>query len=102
MVCYAVPLAAMLISFIGRKVLHRDGVHGFSLNIMLLGGSTFGFIDHLWNGELLMIGPNLASDMALGFTITGGILAGWGVITYKAGISSLLHRFSSQMGILRK
>ena len=102
MVCYAVPLAALVISFIGRKVLHRDGAHGFWLNIMLFGGSTFGLVDHMWNGELFMLGPNVASDLMLGFTITGGIIAGWGVLTHKAGISSIMHRFSGQMGILRK
>jgi hypothetical protein len=102
MVCYAVPLVATLIGFIGRKAFHRDGTHGFWLNIMLLGGSVFGFVDHLWNGELFLLGPNMVSDITLGFAITGSIIASWGVVSYKAEIANTLHRFSSQLGILRK
>ena len=66
MVCWIVPLTATLIGFFGRKSFNWKGARSFWLNIMLLGGAIFGAIDHLWNGELFLIGTNWAMDLALG------------------------------------
>jgi hypothetical protein len=48
----------------------------------MLGGAVFGVVDHLWNGELFLVGPNIANDVLLGFAITATILAVWGVMVY--------------------
>ncbi len=100
MVCYAVPLVATVITYLGRRVKHRKDVNFFWLNLMFLGGALFGGIDHLWNGELFLMGPNFMMDIALGFTITGGIIASWSLIIYKERLTNLL--FSNKVGILRR
>lgn len=97
MVCWAVPLIATVISFTGRKVFHKEGAHSFWLNIMLLGGAIFGAIDHLWYGELFLLGTNWAMDLALGGMITGGITAGWGVIVLKPKILNVMNHLSYQL-----
>lgn len=102
MVCYIIPLTATLISFFGRKAFHKKDAHGFWLNIMLLGGAVFGGIDHLWNGELLLISSNWAMDLALGGVITVGITASWGVIVFRPKIYDSLNRLSNRLGFLKK
>ena len=77
MTCYAVPLAASLLIFGGRKVFHRENEKNFRFGLMMTGGSMFGVVDHLWNGELTMMGPNLASDLMLGVAITCVITVAW-------------------------
>jgi hypothetical protein len=77
--CYAAPVAAAMIHFITRKkVKHiRHDKHHKWLNLMFLGAAVFGFVDHLWNGELLAFS---ASDMMLGLMITAALVLAWGVI----------------------
>jgi hypothetical protein len=89
MSCYIIPIIAAILTFFGRRT-YWNGVHGFWLNIMFLGGGIFGGIDHLWNGELF-ITTNLAMDLALGGLITGGIALAWGMIVsaQKINISGL-------------
>ena len=100
MVCYAVPLAALLITAFRRKLLKKTDVEGFWLNLLLLGGALFGVIDHFWNGELFLLGPNILTDLALGTTITGGTFAAWGVIVFREKIAKF--RFlSRRTGIYR-
>ncbi|MBL7160234.1 MAG: hypothetical protein ISS93_00065 [Candidatus Aenigmarchaeota archaeon] len=102
MVCWAVPLIATVVGFVARKASRRGGVHGFWLNIMLLGGALFGAIDHLWYGELFIITANWGMDLALGGAITAGITAGWGAIVFKPQISGSLKQLSYCLGIFRK
>ena len=100
MVCYTIPLIATLIVTIRRRTLRRKDPEGFWLNLLLLGGSLFGVIDHLWNGELFLVGPNIVSDLMLGFAITGGIFVTWGIIAFRERITKL--RFlSRRMGLYR-
>jgi hypothetical protein len=102
MVCYIVPLAATLVLGGLRKAGISKGVHGFWLNIMMLGGALFGAVDHLWNGELFMAGVNWMSDIALGFTITGSIFAGWGAIVYKEQLIQPFRFMGRRIGIIGK
>ena len=76
MVCYAVPATAAIIST-GIWRFRHTTQELFWLNLMLYGGAAFGIIDHLWNNELFLIGPNIANDLLLGFAITAGIFALW-------------------------
>ena len=82
MVCYAVPAIAALVHHGIRKKtkLMNESPRQSWLTLLLAGGSTFGFIDHLWNGELTAIGPNLLSDLALGTAITVGIFCFWEIL----------------------
>ncbi|MFH1258134.1 MAG: hypothetical protein ABIG96_05125 [Candidatus Micrarchaeota archaeon] len=78
MVCYAVPTATALAIFVGRKLFHKehDG-KSFRLGQLMLGGTVFGVVDHWWNGELFLLGPNIVADLMLGFAITGAIFGVW-------------------------
>ncbi len=78
MVCYMIPLAAAVISSVvwGTR---KKGPAGWWLNLLLYGGAIFGAVDHLWNGELFMIGGAPLVDLLLGVTITAVIFGGWGI-----------------------
>ena len=102
MVCYIVPLMAALFAFIGRRASHNTGRHPFWLNIMLLGGAVFGLTDHFWHGELFLITPAWAMDLALGGAITAGIGLAWGFISFRSRITSSMHQLTSRLGILKK
>ena len=50
---------------------------------MLAGGGVFGVVDHLWNGELFLVGANRLWDLALGVAITLAIVAAWAVAAFR-------------------
>jgi hypothetical protein len=77
MTCYAVPLTAAALIFGGRKILHKTDEKSFRFCQMMAGGAIFGVVDHAWNGELFLFGPNLLADLALGVAITGFITLAW-------------------------
>ncbi len=85
MVCYAIPSIAAIAHYFMRKRIPsmKNSKHHLWLNQLLLGGAIFGVVDHLWNGELLLIGDNLASDIALGITITLAIIGAWKLIVLR-------------------
>ena len=85
MVCYVVPLAASIIHAVSRKKISswRNNIHHKWLNLLFVGGAIFGIMDHIWNGELFLIGENIRKDLLLGVTITLAILTIW-VITVIA------------------
>lgn len=83
MVCYTVPLAATIIVAVKRRLSGKSSKEGLWLNLLLLGASLFGVIDHLWNGELFLIGPNIFADLSLGAVITAGVFTTWGVIVFR-------------------
>jgi hypothetical protein len=72
------------------------------LNLLLYGGAIFGFVDHLWHGELFLIGETSVMDLMLGITITVAIFAGWGI---SLGITrmnpGLARRMGYRLGILK-
>ncbi|MCX6694908.1 MAG: hypothetical protein NTU61_01240 [Candidatus Altiarchaeota archaeon] len=82
MVCYAVPATAAIAVYALRKT--NSSIKGktdyYLLNLLLLGASIFGFVDHLWNGELFLISEKPLMDLALGATITLTVFASWGII----------------------
>ena len=77
MVCYAVPaLVAFLSVGFGRRCgLRAKYAQWFTL--LFTGGSVFGVVDHLWNGELFLIGPNVVDDLMLGVTIAAALFVAW-------------------------
>ena len=82
MVCYAVPAVAAVIHYATRKNIKslKTNTHQLWLNMLLAGGAIFGVVDHLWNGELFLIGENIRSDILLGVTITIVIFVVWAIV----------------------
>ena len=82
MVCYAIPTVAALIHYGMRTKISswKKNTYHLWLGLLLAGGALFGIVDHLWNGELFLIGKNLVSDLLLGTTITVVIFVAWGVV----------------------
>ena len=78
--CYAVPAAAAIIHYYMRKKNPnlQTKQHKW-LNLLFIGGSIFGIVDHIWNGDLLSFSW---SDILLGFVITATIMLSWGVMVY--------------------
>jgi len=101
MVCYTIPLIAAVISSVVWNS-KRKGPSGWWLNLLLYGGALFGFVDHLWHGELFTIGQAPLTDLLLGGTITAAIFAGWGITLGIANrYPDLSRRMGYRMGILR-
>ena len=87
--CYIVPMSAAIICFYLRKnkpsMKHK---HYLWLNQLFLGGAIFGFVDHLWNGELFMLGEKPLLDIALGVTITIITFGTWKLMVLYENTSS--------------
>ena len=76
--CYVVPTVAAIAHFYIRKhnpTLKADSYQRW-LNLLFVGGAIFGVVDHMWYGELFMLGHNPIADLMLGVVIT--------VVTYIA------------------
>lgn len=82
MACYAIPLIAAVVHYGLRMKATglRVNRHHLWLNLLLAGGAIFGLVDHLWNGELLLISENLLLDLMLGVTITALLFITWALI----------------------
>lgn len=73
--CYLVPtVAAITTTFVWKK---KNTLKTFWLVLMFYGGSLFGVIDHLWNGELFLISENWIKDLSLGIVIAVMIVVAW-------------------------
>ncbi|MBU3959062.1 MAG: hypothetical protein KKH29_01245 [Candidatus Omnitrophica bacterium] len=80
--CYIVPaIAAITTTFAWRT---KRTLTSFWLMLMFFGGSLFGIVDHLWNGELFLISANWLKDLALGAVITVVIILAWAIILAMA------------------
>ena len=82
MVCYTIPTAAAIAHYIMRRRIKgwREDVYQSWLNLLLAGGAIFGMVDHLWNGEIFLIGENVLLDLLLGVVITTAIILIWDVL----------------------
>ncbi len=81
MVCYIVPTVAAIVHGILRKKVPRlkNDPKQQWLSFLLVGAAIFGIVDHLWNGELFLIGKDVISDLMLGFAILAIVLVVWGL-----------------------
>jgi hypothetical protein len=78
--CYIGPTtAAIVTTFIWQS---KRTSSMFWLMLMFYGAALFGVIDHLWNGELLLVSQNWLKDALLGAVITAGVIAVWKTILY--------------------
>jgi hypothetical protein len=87
MTCYIIPLLATLAHYGMRKkipALGADPKQGW-LTMMLGGASVFGVIDHLWNGELFLVSPNMMWDLMLGTVITAAVVGLWALVSASHG-----------------
>jgi hypothetical protein len=82
MVCYSVPLLASIILFLKGKYIQKNDRSLRLLNIILGGGAFMLVIDHVWNGELFLIGNDIVSDLLLGVMMTIGAVVFWSVILF--------------------
>ena len=76
--CYVIPLAAGAASTIAWR--NNRTVQMWWLVLMFYGAGLFGFIDHLWNGELFIISENWVKDLSLGFAISLAVFLAWKTI----------------------
>lgn len=89
--CYLGPTtAAILTTFIWKS---KKTLRLFWLMLMFYGGTLFGVIDHLWNGELFLISKEWMKDLSLGLVITAGIVLVWAVIIFLAKRTPLLDSY---------
>lgn len=79
--CYAGPTVAAIITTCCWK--KDKSTNTWWLSLMFYGGSLFGIIDHLWNGELFLISKDWPKDLGLGLVITGAIFLAWKIIVHS-------------------
>ncbi|MCK5548563.1 MAG: hypothetical protein KAI64_06085 [Thermoplasmata archaeon] len=77
MVCYSIVLGAAIVMHGLRNKVRNSVPHTNVLSLLLWGGSIALVIDHLFNGELFLLGGNLAWDLLLGIAMTLGIFIIW-------------------------
>ncbi len=82
MVCYIVPAIVAIAGLLAKKSGKFNDTYGNWFVMLFLGGSLFGVVDHLWNGELFLISENLVSDILLGIAITFTIAAVWAIAVH--------------------
>ena len=80
--CYTVPVVAAITATFIWKI--KKTLKFWWLALMFYGGSLFGVIDHLWNGELFLISENWLKDLGLGAVITTGITLIWAILLFLA------------------
>ncbi len=83
MVCYILSVVSAVLVYALRR--RCDSPELRSFNLMLLGGTVFGFVDHLWNGELFS-SANPIDDLVLGTAIVASISGIWALIAYLPAI----------------
>ncbi|MCS7152250.1 MAG: hypothetical protein NZ928_07745 [Endomicrobia bacterium] len=74
--CYIIPTAAAVVTTFIKKKTEKL----YWLNLMFYGGAVFGFVDHLWNGELFLVSPDWVKDVLLGVVITVATVVVWAFI----------------------
>ena len=76
--CYLGPTtAAIVTTFMWRS---KKRLALFWLMLIFYGGSLFGIVDHLWNGELFLVSQEWVKDIVLGIVITAGTVFVWAVV----------------------
>lgn len=76
--CHVVSIvAAAATSFVWKK---SRNIKVLWLALMFGGGAIFGIIDHLWNGELLLVSANTPKDLILGVLIVAITTLLWTII----------------------
>ena len=83
--CYTIPIATSIVTTAIWYKKRESNL--WSLNLMLYGAAIFGFIDHLWNGELFLISENIFNELCLGCVITVGVFLGWLVTCFVPKVS---------------
>ncbi len=79
--CHVVPVVSAIVTTVLNKNKKNPDIG--QLNLLFYGASIFGIVDHLWNGELFLISPNIGKDLLLGVVISACVLAGWAMGLYS-------------------
>lgn len=97
MACFLVLLASAI------------GLHGVrskvrvrlpEINMLLLmtwGGALALIVDHVWNGELFLVSPNLLWDLLLGCAMTLALVAIWSLYVLATRVSSSKNPIRTKM-----
>ncbi|MEO0097636.1 MAG: hypothetical protein ABIK78_06040 [candidate division WOR-3 bacterium] len=80
--CYTIPTITLIFLSVINKKLKIKASEKSWLFLLLLGAVIFGVVDHLWNGEIFLIGENPLKDIALGIVITISVFIVWRIIVY--------------------
>ncbi|MEW6610395.1 MAG: hypothetical protein AB1352_02065 [Patescibacteria group bacterium] len=81
--CYTIPLVATFVLHGLKKTGKVNNQRMAQLHLLLMGGSVMLLIDHLWRGELFLIGPNSMKDLLLGVTMTVGVIMIWWIMGWQ-------------------
>ncbi len=76
--CYLAPTAAAIATTIIWQKNKSPGL--LMLMLMFYGGSIFGLVDHLLNGELFLVSHDWTRDALLGVVITLSIVFFWVIL----------------------
>ena len=86
--CFLILLASAIgLHGVKGKVKARFPEVGLLL-LLLWGGAIALIVDHIWNGELILISPNLLWDLLLGVAMTLAIVAIWSIYVVVTRASS--------------
>lgn len=80
--CYSVPVAAAIITFITKKKIKTKTPYLNWLNLLLWGGAIMLVVDHLWNEELFFVGKDIGKDLMLGVAMTTITFIVLGIMVY--------------------
>jgi hypothetical protein len=80
--CYTIPVSAAIITLITKKKIKTKTPYLSWLNLLLWGGAIMLTLDHLWNGELFLIGENIVKDLLLGVVMTVVTFIIWGIMVF--------------------
>ncbi len=90
--CYAGPVVGAIVSTIAWS--RNKSIKIWWLTLLFWGGALFGFVDHLWNGELFLISKDMSKDLLLGVVITLVILMAWAVTVALIKVNPTLAKYA--------
>lgn len=90
--CYTIPVSAAIIVLAAKKKIKTKTPYFSWLSLLLWGGSIMLIVDHLWNGEIFLIGKDITKDLMLGIAMTAVTFIVWGIMVLIHKITSIQSR----------
>lgn len=89
--CYAGPVVGAIVSTFAWSKNRSSKL--WWLTLLFWGGAIFGFVDHLWNGELFLISKDIGKDLLLGVVISALILVAWAITVALSKVNPTLAKY---------